>query len=132
MRARTVLQGTFCRGNVFEELSVLAYYPETIVHHFKPMYMKVTDAITNSIKWRFEQPEFKVFGQVEKLLLKSIRKNSVVNEIETLQAKFGGDYAPNSLMAELGILTTISGESQPIILGAIVNDIQSLSMKNLL
>ena len=94
--------------------------------------MKVTDAITNSIKWRFEQPEFKVFGQVEKLLLKSIRKNSVVNEIETLQAKFGGDYAPNSLMAELGILTTISGESQPIILGAIVNDIQSLSMKNLL
>ena len=132
MRARTVLQGTFSRGNVFEELSVLAYYPETIVHHFKSMYMKVTDAITNSIKWRFEQPEFKVFGQVEKLLLKSIRKNSVVNEIETLQAKFGGDYAPNSLMAELEILTTISGESQPIILGDIVNDIQSLSMKNLL
>ena len=48
-----------------------AHYPETAVDHFKSMYMKAIDAIINSIKNRSEQPGFKVFGQIEHLLLKS-------------------------------------------------------------
>ena len=62
-----------------------AYYPETAVDNFKPMCKEVIDAIMNSVKSRFEQPGFKVFGQVEQLLFKSIRKDGVVDEIETLQ-----------------------------------------------
>ena len=45
------------------------------------MYMKAIDTIINSIKDRFEQLGFKVFGQVEQLLLKSIKKDSAVGEI---------------------------------------------------
>ena len=45
-----------------------AYYPQTAVDHFKPMYMETLDAIINSIKGRFKQPGFKVFCQVEQLL----------------------------------------------------------------
>ena len=44
--------------------------------------------------------------------LKFLRKDSVVDEIETLQANFIGDYDPNSQMAELEILPVICGESQ--------------------
>ena len=47
-----------------------AYYPETAVNHFRSMYMEAVDDIINSIKNRFEQQGFKVFRQVEQLLLK--------------------------------------------------------------
>ena len=43
--------------------------------------MKAIDAIINSIEDRFDQLWFKVFGQVEQLLLKSIKKDSAVGEI---------------------------------------------------
>ena len=73
--------------------------------------MEAIDAIINSVKDRFEQPGFQVFGQVEQLLLKSIRKNSAVDEMETLQANFKGDYDPNFLMTELELLPVLSGSS---------------------
>ena len=65
-----------------------SYYSETAVNHFKLMYMEAANATINSFKDRFEKPRFKVSGQFEQLLLKSIRKDSLVDEIQTLQAKF--------------------------------------------
>ena len=56
-----------------------------------------------------------------------IRKDSVADEIETLQANFKGDYDPNSRMGELELLPVICGESQPTNLADIVKVIQSLS-----
>ena len=67
--------------------------------------MKVIDAIINSIKDRFEQLGFKVFGQVEQLLLKSIKKDSAVGEINP--SSFKGNYDPSSLMVELELLPVI-------------------------
>ena len=69
------------------------------------MYMKAIDAIINSIKDRFEQLGFKVFGQVEQLLLKSIKKDSAVGEINP--SSFKGNYDPNSLIVELELLPVI-------------------------
>ena len=76
---------------------------------------------------RFQQPRFKGFGKFEQLLLKSIRKDGVVDEIETLQANFEDDYDPHSLMPELELLLVICSESQPITLEDVVKVIQSLS-----
>ena len=81
------------------------------------MYIEATDAIISSIKDRFEQPGFKVF---EQLLLKSIKKNSVVDEIKTLQVNFKGNYDPKSYMAEFEPLPVTCGESKPINLGDVV------------
>ena len=67
--------------------------------------MKAIDAIINSIKDRFDQLWFKVFGQVEQLLLKSIKKDSAVGEINP--SSFKGSYNPNSLMVELELLPVI-------------------------
>ena len=69
------------------------------------MYMKAIDAIINSTKDRFEQLGFKVFGQVEQLLLKSIKKDSAVGEINP--SSFKANYDPNSLMVELELLPVI-------------------------
>ena len=51
-----------------------AYHPETSHEHFKVIYTEAIDVIISSVKDRFDQPAFKVFGQVEQLLLKSIKK----------------------------------------------------------
>ena len=55
-----------------------------------------------------EQPSFKVFLRVEQLLLNSMGKDSIVDEIETFYANFKGDYDPNYLMAELELLPVSS------------------------
>ena len=76
--------------------------------------MKAIDAIINSVKDRFEQLGFKVFGQVEQLHFKSIRKDGVVGEIAILQASFKVDYDPNSLMEELELLPVIQSLSHEL------------------
>ena len=67
-----------------------------------------------------------MFGQVEQVLLKLIRKDSVGDEVETLQANFKGDCDLNFLTAELELLPVICGKSQPINLGDVIRVIQSL------
>ena len=54
-------------------------------NHFKSVYMETIDAIINLIKDRLEQTGLHVFGQVEQQLFKSIMKDSVVDEMETLK-----------------------------------------------
>ena len=90
------------------------------------MHMEAVNGINNTIEDKFEQPGFKVFGQGEQLLLKSIRKDSVVDEIENLVSNFKGGYDLNSLIVELELCPVISGEYLLINLADVVKVIQSL------
>ena len=67
------------------------HHPETAQTYFKAIYSEAIDNI-NSIQKRFEQPGFKVFGQVEQLFLKSINKEDHSDEIMTVESIFLGDY----------------------------------------
>lgn len=89
------------------------------------MHMEAINGINNTIKDKFKQPGFKVFGQGEQLLLKSIRKDSVVDEIENLVSNFKGGYDLNSLIVELELCPVISGEYLLINLADVVKVIQS-------
>ena len=51
----------FFEGHKSEE----PHHSETAHAYFKAIYNEATDTIINSIQNRFEQPGFKVFGQVE-------------------------------------------------------------------
>ena len=68
------------------------HHPETAQTYFKAIYSEAIDNIINSIQKRFEQPGFKVFGQVEQLFLKSINKEDHSDEIMTVESIFLGDY----------------------------------------
>ena len=76
----------FVEGHKSEKLC----YPETVHAFFKAIYNEAIDII--SIQDRFEQPEFKVFGQVEQLFLKSVNKEDHSDEIMTVESTFRGDY----------------------------------------
>ena len=53
----------FVKGHKSEE----PHHPETEHTYFKAIYNEAIDTIINSIQDRFEQPGFKVFGQVMEL-----------------------------------------------------------------
>ena len=57
----------FVKGHKSEE----PHHPVTAHAYFKAIYNEAIDSIITSIQDRFEQPGFKVFGQVEQLFLKS-------------------------------------------------------------
>ena len=104
-----------------------AYYPETAYAHFKAIYFEAIDVIVSSIKERFEQPAFKIFTEVEQLLLKSIGKKPAEEEMKTAKASFCDDFDDQSLPCELELLPTIFRGFKPVNFSEVGDFIQSLS-----
>ena len=84
----------FVEGHKSEE----PHQPETAHRYFKAICNEEIDIIINSIQDRFEQPGFKVFGQVEQLFWKSVDKEDHSDEIMTVESTFRGDYDHDSLI----------------------------------
>ena len=116
----------FVEGHKSEEL----HHPETTCAYFKPIYCKAIDTITNSIQDRFEQPGFKVFGQVKQLFLKSINKEDHSDKIITVESTSLGNYNHDSLTAELQLIPAIFDDCEPFNYEDIVKGIQLLSREN--
>ena len=104
-----------------------AYYPETAHAHFKAIYFEAIDVIVSSIKERFEQPAFKIFTEVEQLLLKSISKKPAEEEMKTVKASFCDDFDDQSLPCELELLPAIFHGFKPVNFSDVVDVIQSVS-----
>ena len=115
----------FLEGN--PRCSGEAYYPETAHAHFKAIYFEAIDVIVSSIKERFEQPAFKIFAEVEQLLLKSVSKKPAEEEMKTVKASFCDDFDDQSLQCELELLPTIFRGFKPVNISDVVDVIQSLS-----
>ena len=113
----------FIEGHKSEE----PHHPEAAHVYFKAIYNEAIDTIINSIQDRFEQPGFKVFGQVEQLFLKSINKEDHSDEIMTVESIFRGDYDHDSLITELQLLPAIFDNCKPVNFGDIAKGIQLLS-----
>ena len=113
----------FVEGHKSEEL----HHPETAHVYFKAIYNEAFDTIINLVQDRFEQSEFKVFGQVEQLFLKSVNKEDHSDEIMTVESTFRGDYDHDSLITELQLLPAIFDNCKPVNFGDIAKGIQLLS-----
>ena len=101
--------------------------PRNCSAHFKAIYFEAIDVIVSSIKERFEQPAFKIFTEVEQLLLKSISKKPAEEEMKTVKASFCDDFDDQSLPCELELLPTIFHGFKPVNFSDVVDVIQSLS-----
>ena len=113
----------FAEGHKSEE----PHHSETAHAYFKAIYNEAIDTIVNSIHDRFEQPGFKVFGQVEQLFLNFVNKEEHSDEIMTVESTFREDYDHDSLITELQLLPAIFGDCEPVNFGDIVKGIQMLS-----
>ena len=68
-----------------------AYYLVTARNYYRVLYYEVRDSLIASLKERFDQPCFKAYGSLEFLLLKSLFKESIANDIEYVKCAYKGD-----------------------------------------
>ena len=48
-------------------------YPDTACDHYRKIYFEAVDHLISSLKERFNQPAFKVYANLETLLLKAAK-----------------------------------------------------------
>ena len=104
-----------------------AYYPETSYAHFKLVFFEAIEVLAGSIKERFAQPAFKFLSEVKQLLLNSIKKEPVNEEMKVVNQKFAGDFNKESLPIELELLPVIFEGKSPVNIKDIVDVVKSLS-----
>ena len=76
-------------------------YPDTARDHYRKIYFEAVDHLISSIKERFNQPTFKVYANLEMLLLKAAKGEDISKEMEDLTLTFSTDVDVNSLAAQL-------------------------------
>ena len=117
----------YLEGYETKSAKTKAYYPETLYAHFKLVFFEANEVLASSIKERFAQPAFKFLSEVEQLLLKSIKKEPVDEEMKVVNQKFAGDFNKESLPIELELLPVIFQGKSPVNFKDIVDVVKSLS-----
>ena len=92
----------------YEETSrnTKAFHPETTSDHYRSIFYDANDTVIMAIKDRFEQPSYKFFSTIERLLIKTINSEPCETELEALN-KYKDDFNVLALPAELLTLRTI-------------------------
>ena len=71
---------------------------------FWVIYNEALNSLISSSKERFDQLCFKVYENLESLLLKSLPNESIANEIEYVKCVYKGDLDVDQLVVELQML----------------------------
>ena len=72
-----------------QETTSEAHHPATAEVEFRQIYFDTLDHITNAIEERFDQPSFKVYANLEELLVKGAINQTLevgINQIKSLYA----------------------------------------------
>ena len=80
------------------------YFPFSPKDHYRQIYFQTLDAAMNCIKERFDQPDFKMYVNLQELFLKAIRDQSWENELTQVCSIYNGDVERYSLEAQLPLL----------------------------
>lgn len=69
--------------------------------YFRQLYYEAVDLVTNCIKDRFDQPGYKVYSNLEQLLLKAAEGKDVTAEFDFVCDFYKTDLDPQTLQAQL-------------------------------
>lgn len=90
----------------FEHGSAAPEFPSNPFEHYKIIYFEALDLITSCIDSRFEQPGYKVYSQLEELLIKSAKGYEYQSEYEFITGFYGSDFS-STLKVQLLTYTTL-------------------------
>lgn len=79
--------------------------------HFRQQYFEAIDLVVNSIKNRFDQEGYKMYCNLEHLLIKASQQQDHTNEFYTVCSFYGKDFQSDVLKAQLH---TFGIEFQPV------------------
>ena len=79
-------------------------FAESVQDHYRRIYYEALDLVVNCITSRFEQPGYKLYCNLENLLLKSVKKCDYTEELESVCSFYGSDFNKEQLQLQLAIL----------------------------
>ena len=77
------------------------YHAQTTEDYYRSIYFEALDYVVSSIKDRFDQPGFKVYKNLEELLVKAANKQDYSTELQEVLALYGDDLDKSELMTQL-------------------------------
>ncbi len=91
----------------FEQGTSVEEYPDSVESLYRQVYFEAIDLAMNSIKSRFDQEGFKVYSNIEQLLLKALMGKVYEKELEFVCNFYGDDFNRLELEAQLKVLRTL-------------------------
>ena len=104
------------------------YHAQTTEDYYRSIYFEALDYVVSSIKDRFDQPGFKVYKNLEELLVKAANKQDYSTEIQEVLALYGDDLDKSEFMTQLQVfITNFEVNDNPITLQESIKFLQNLS-----
>ena len=80
------------------------HFPASIEDHYRSIYFEAIDTLVQCIMRRFDQPGFKVYRNLETLLLKGARGANFDAELSSVQNLYQNDFNIELLKIQLSLL----------------------------
>ena len=90
----------------FEDGSAEPEFSSDCKQHFRQQYFEAIDLIVNSINARFDRLGYKVYKNLQDLLINTIRNEPYEEEFSFITTFYGNDIDPSQLKLHLQILAT--------------------------
>ena len=111
----------------FESGSAQAEFPDSPISHYRKIYYEALDLIINCIRKRFDQPGYKVYRQVQDLLLKAARNDDYTSEFDFATNFYGSDFHSPALKVQLQVFSEKFNDKIQPTLGDIFTIMKNLS-----
>ena len=104
------------------------YHAQSTENHYRLIYFEALDYAISSIKYRFDQPGFQVYKNLEELLVRAANKQDYSTELKDVLALYGDDFNESDLTTQLQIFSTsFETDSHPITLQESIKFLQNLT-----
>lgn len=88
-------------------------FPVTVEDHYRRIYYEALDLIVSCISTRFDQQGFKVYCNVQNLLLKAAQGVEYSLELDYVTKFYGSDFNPELLKTQLEVFSANQSSSPP-------------------
>ena len=97
-----------------------SHFPETVQDYYRAQYFEALDLLTSCIKDRFDQPGYRIYSNLEALLLNSANGVEFMAEFDEIMQLYAQDFNQELLKSQLAILKThFNDHSEPVRLAVV-------------
>ena len=86
---------------------IIPQHPRTSKEHYRQIYFDAIESATQRILSRFDQEDFKIYKNIQKLFLKSIHLDSYEDDLKIVVKMYKDDVNASNLETELLLLPQI-------------------------
>ncbi len=111
----------------YDENSSTSSFPSTVEEYYKRNYFEALDELVNGIRNRFDQPGYRVYLNLEQLLIKAARKCEYEEEFKFVTDFYQDDFDCQTLKLQLHTMSSNFSSEGNIDLQSIISYFKGLS-----